>query len=376
MDEMDLARQALDVTPWRPEAYEQARAVLRGAMAEAGPAQEAAPVPVVVPMQGRGFSRARSRRRGTLGTKGKVGIGAGIAAVAAAAAVMLATTSAPQHAAPAASASQAPAAISPLISLAAHITASSGPLPGNASLIIQNVTIGGKQAPVIYNLYTDTGVYYAGATKQGLATAVAHHQASDNSTDISLEVAAARYAATGNLTTARERMALASGGNPLGLGLSPAARQKLWDKGLAQDEAILKEKGAKVKLPANPPTGKALQSAVDNYVWINSTAALFEGGGDPQVRAGVLRLVSTISGVTVANSTTNGQPTLTLTAGPEVNGGTPGKEVLVINAQTGMPISDWSGDLPPAQNGTPTPASMTTYQITRVTLANVTAGKF
>jgi hypothetical protein len=289
---------------------------------------------------------------------------------------MLATTSAPQHAAPAASASQAPAATSPLISLAAHITASSGPLPGDASLIIQNVTIGGKQAPVIYNLYTDTGVYYAGATKQGLATAVAHHQASDNSTDISLEVAAARYAATGNLTTARERMALASGGNPLGLGLSPAARQKMWDKGLAQDEAILKEKGAKVKLPANPPTGKALQSAVDNYVWMNSTAALFEGGGDPQVRAGVLRLVSTISGVTVANSTTNGQPTLTLTAGPKVNGGTPGKEVLVINAQTGMPISDWSGDLPPAQNGTPTPSSMTTYQITRVTLANVTAGKF
>jgi hypothetical protein len=327
-------------------------------------------------MQGRGFSRARSRRRGTLGTKGKAGIGAGIAAVAAGAAVMLATTSAPQHAAPAASASQAPAATSPLMSLAAHITASSGPLPGDASLIIQNVTIGGKQAPVIYNLYTDTGVYYAGATKQGLATAVAHHQASDNSTDISLEVAAARYAATGNLTTARERMALASGGNPLGLGLSPAARQKMWDKGLAQDEAILKEKGAKVKLPANPPTGKALQSAVGNYVWMNSTAALFEGGGDPQVRAGVLRLVSTISGVTVANSTTNGQPTLTLTAGPKVNGGTPGKEVLVINAQTGMPISDWSGDLPPAQNGTPTPSSMTTYQITRVTLANVTAGKF
>ena len=34
MDEMDLARQSLDVTPWRPEAYERARTVLRGAMAE------------------------------------------------------------------------------------------------------------------------------------------------------------------------------------------------------------------------------------------------------------------------------------------------------------------------------------------------------
>ena len=36
VDEMDLAGQALEVTPWRPEAYERARATLRGAMAESG----------------------------------------------------------------------------------------------------------------------------------------------------------------------------------------------------------------------------------------------------------------------------------------------------------------------------------------------------
>ena len=76
VDEMDLASQALDVTPWRPESYERARTVLRGAMAEAGTLQESAPMPEVVPVRGRGFSRAGSRRRGTLGTRGKVGIGA------------------------------------------------------------------------------------------------------------------------------------------------------------------------------------------------------------------------------------------------------------------------------------------------------------
>jgi hypothetical protein len=98
VDEMNLVRQALDVTPWRPEAYERARAVLRGVMAESGPLPEAAPVPAVALVRGRGISRARNRRRGTLGVRGKVGIGAGVAAVAAAAAVVLAATSTPQSA--------------------------------------------------------------------------------------------------------------------------------------------------------------------------------------------------------------------------------------------------------------------------------------
>jgi len=181
-------------------------------------------------------------------------------------------------------------------------------------------------------------------------------------------------AATGSLATARLRMATTEG-NHLGLGLSPAKRKQIWDKGLAQAEEIFKEKGAKIKPPANPPTGKALQSDVDNLVWIDSVGALTEGGGDPQVRAGVLRLLSTISGVNVAKSTTAGQPTLTLTWGPGMSGGA-GKIVLVINAQTGMPISSWSGDEPPGLNGQPTLPSMTTFQVSRVTLAAVEAGRF
>jgi hypothetical protein len=370
---MDLVSQALDVTPWRPEAYERARTVLREAMAESGPLPEAAPVPAAAPARGRGLSRVRNRRRGTLGARGKVGIGAGVAAVAAGLAVALAATSAPQPAAPAASASHAPAVGSNLVSLAARITASSGPLPGNASLIIQTTRLGSKPPLVSYNLYTDSGAYYAGDNKSSLMWEIAHHGNADDGTD-ARQVAAASYAATGDLSAARVRMAIATG-NSLGLGLSPAARQKIYDAGRAQAEEIIKEKGAKITLPANPPTGKALQSQVDNMVWINSVAALTEGGGSPQVRAGVLRLLSTISGVTVADSVTGGQPTLTLTAGPEAFGGA-GKNVVVIDARTGMPISSWSGDLPPGMNGQPTPSSMTTYQVSRVTLAAVEAGKF
>jgi hypothetical protein len=96
---------------------------------------------------------------------------------------------------------------------------------------------------------------------------------------------------------------------------------------------------------------------------MNSVDALTEGGGSPQVREGVLRLLSTISGLTVVKSTTDGQQTLTLTAGPEVFGGA-GKNVVVIDAKTGLPISSWTGDLPPSLHGQPTPSSMTTCKVT------------
>jgi hypothetical protein len=297
-------------------------------------------------------------------------------------ALVVTSTSAPSHHAAATGkppATAAPAVAHPVLAqLAANITASSGQLTGDTSLVIQTRTLGSQPPLVDYFLYTDTGVIYSGYNKSSLVWEIAHHSHDPiNDSYYASVMAAARYAATGDLTTARVKMALAGGGNPLGLGLSPAARQKQWDKGMAQAKENLKEKHAKIKIPANPPTGKALQSAVDNYVWLYSTAALTMGGGDPQVRAGVLRLLSAISGVNVADSTTGGKPTLTLTVGPGAFGGGPGKEVMVIDATTGVPISDWSGDLPPsASTGQPTPSSMTTYQVSPVMLANVAAGKF
>jgi hypothetical protein len=54
---------------------------------------------------------------------------------------------------------------------------------------------------------------------------------------------------------------------------------------------------------------------IDNYVWENCEDALVAGSGNPQVRAGVLRLVSALPGITVTHGTVDGQPALTLTAG-------------------------------------------------------------
>ena len=354
---MNLISELRDVTPLRPEAYERARTVLRGAMAESGPEPELAPMTEL--------ARGRNRRRGSLGTLGKVGIGAGIGAVAAGVAVVLAATSTPPPSAPAGSASRGPAVASPLMSLAAHITADSGPLPGNASLIIRTQVDGNIPPEVSYNLYVDNGAFYGGGDKKSLMQAVARHQNMADGIN-AREVAAARYAVTGNLATARVRMINASP-NWLGLGLSPAAQKKLREKAMAGERAIYKEKHVKGSPP--PFTAKRAREDADNYLWNNSVDALSAGGGNPQVRAGVLRLLSTISAVTVTHSTTDGQPTLILTAGPEVFVGS-GEQILTINARTGMPIKS----VVPADGNVA--GSVDTFRVYRVTMANIRVGRF
>jgi hypothetical protein len=364
VDELDLVSQLKDAEPLRPEAYEQARTMLRTAMAEHG----AERVPELVPVR-----RAPNRRRGTVGTLGKVGIGAGIGAVAAGVAVALVATSTAQPESPARSASpasKAPAVNSKLVSLAADIEARSGNLPGNASLVIQTQVLNGIPPQVTYNLYTDSGGYYGANNKKGLTAAVDHHQNLAGSwLDARQVVAAARYAATGNLATARERMLNATPEQfERLLRDSPSARKKLWEKDMAKARAIFRAKHVK---PPAVPTDKILKTDINYEIWYNSVNALTVGAGNPHVREGVLRLLSTIPEITVASSTTGGQPTLTLTASPAMNPGSGlPAQVVTISARTGMPISSvW---------GTPRQKyySDTTFQVSRVTLARVRAGRF
>lgn len=137
VDEMDVVGRLKDVEPLRPEAFEQARMVLRAAMADPG----AAPAPV--PVRGSDLVRT-SRRRRALITRGRVGLGIGAAAAVAAVAVgvALVATSTPQPAANAdrppaasrsASASASPVVNAQLMSVADVIKSHEGPLPGNAS---------------------------------------------------------------------------------------------------------------------------------------------------------------------------------------------------------------------------------------------------
>jgi hypothetical protein len=263
----------------------------------------------------RGHRALRQRRRRRLAAV------TGTAAVGAVAAV-LAITSVPQPAAPARSAPRAPAATSPLMTLAARISASDSSQPGNASLeIVKNIR-GGRLMQVYYGLYTDSGKLYSGDSKQTLMAAIAQH-ANLATTYDSQVAAAARDAVTGDLATARMQM-----------------------------------------IDATQPVS---QEQFNNVLWTNATYALNWAGGDLKVRAGVLRLLSTISAVKVVNSTTHGQPTLTITAGPGAFGGM-GDEVLIISATTGLPVSSVSNP-GPSQGAD-------YYQVSRVTLADIEAGKF
>jgi hypothetical protein len=107
---------------------------------------------------------------------------------------------------------------------------------------------------------------------------------------------------------------------------------------------------------------------MDNEIWENSLDALQAGAGQPEVRAGVLRLLSTLPEVTVRSADVNGEATLTLTAGapalpPDY------QETLTINGSTGVPIG-FAGGVPGHR-----PDVTATYRVSRVTVAAIAAGR-
>jgi hypothetical protein len=373
---MDLASQALDVTPWRPEEYERSRAALRGAMAESGSVPQAAQIPEVITMRGKRASVMGSRRRRSMDTKGKIGIGAGIGAIAAAAAAILVVTSPPQPATstsqasvPTGTASPVSTANSPLMTLAANIKANDkGPLPGNASLVIQTQAASGPGQPdgVVYALYADSGIMYTGDDKQTLISGMSQPLDPRNSETYRWAVAA-REAASGNLAAARVRM-INTFPNCFGLGQSPAAQKeikaKCWAAGAAERRAKMGDKA-----PTEEPADYEGQSEVDNTLWVACNNALSWAGSDPRIREGVLRLLSTLPEVTVVNSNTKGEPTLTITGGPGLFNDGNYHEVDVIDAKTGMPVSSAG-----VEGGTAVATDYFTFS--RVTLADIKAGKF
>ena len=302
--------------------------------------------------------RARQARRRHRIVQG--GIGAGVFAVAAVGAVGVASAipSAPARPAQASgthpasigasASSSAPAAAGtqqPLVQLAAVIAAEPRP-KGNATLVERATTLAGQATVKVWDVYTDDGRYFFSQTKSGLPAQV---QQDNNQADgqFAREIAAAVYAVTGNLDTAALKMAWAPDTTP------PPA----WLKAQVKDMSA-----------------GGLQ--IDNYVWADCQDALVAGSGNPQVRAGVLRLVSALPGVSVTHGTVDGQPTLTLAAGADELGGNGGagqqtyQEAITINAQTGIPLKFAGG---PAAG----PADTTvTWKVTRVNLADIAAGRF
>jgi hypothetical protein len=338
VDEIELVGRLRDAEPLRAEAFSQARATLRAAMATPAPAPRRHP----------------RRRAWAFWSAAGTGIAAAAAAIA-----LVAAPAAPvaRTRPPAGHPAAAHAANTPLLQLAAYISGSGHPA-GNATLVIRTQTYPNGQSDGGADLYTDSGHYYWAPTKSGLPAQIAAHNDLANG-GFAREVAAAVYAVHGNLSVARNRMAYAM------LGHRGVSRPASWTPSAAQKIAAGK---LGVKLPHVVKAGGPLSAwQIDNLIWVNSVDAFAAGSGNPLVRAGVLRILSTVPEVTVTRTTAHGQPALTLTAkAPAMP--TNYQEKLTINASTGVPIGLVGGA--PGQ----TPGVTVTYQVSRVRVSRT--GKF
>jgi hypothetical protein len=315
---------------------------LRGLVAS----QPFEPDPVAIERRGR-----RYRRRRKVLTR--TGAAAGVAAVAALAvtaatqpwaatpgATRPASAGHPQAAGPAHPAHpRASAPVRPPVALTALATRilAGGKPPGDATLVVRTQAYPNSPTVTVDDLYTDSGKYFFAHTRGGLPAQI---NSDNNQGDgvFAREIAAAVYASRHrDLATARHLMADA----PLP-SRTPAAATA-------------------------GPSGRWPVTADDNYIWENSLDALTAGSGQPQVRAGVLRILATLPEVTVTSTTTGGQPTLTLRAtGAAVAGNL--AETMIIGASSGIPEKLTVGAL-----GQPAGATVT-YQVTRVTLSQLVSG--
>jgi len=280
------------------------------------------------------------------------GIGAGVVAVAAVAAVGVAGAAASRPAGttqasgahPAKTGARASSTGSadtplPLVTLAADVAAEPQPT-GDATLVERET---GAARVTVWDLYADDGRYFFSRTEAGLPAQVKENN-SQGGGWAGREVAAAIYAAKGNLDTAKLKMA--------------------WPY-------------------ATPVPTFSSALIEDGAVWENSEDALIAGSGNPLVRAGVLRLVSALPGIAVTQGAVDGQPTLTVTAGAAVLGyattgraakfapdsGPANQEAITINADTGIPLQIATGTVGHVTVGI-------TYVVTRVSLADIAVGKF
>ena len=353
LDELELVGRLGEVEPLSDEVHSRARAALQGAIG-------LETTPGLTPMR-RG--RRQRRRRGAL-MHGA--LGATIAAAAAVVTVVATTSSNPSPPAPGNAQAVAPLMPAPnlrLVRLADKLTTEAAPLAGNATLVIRRTSYPDGGGMTGADLYTDGGAYYYADAPSGLPAQIAAG-ADEGDGMFGREVAAALAAANGDVTAARTQMAYAP------LGHVPTAAQ-MQDAAAEQRAHAQKLGRGKLTLATPTPRKSAVLPATsfDNYVWMDSVDALSAAGGNLKVRIGVLRILATLPEVTVTNGTTGGRPTLTLTAkAPALPDDY--QEALTVDAASGIPVAFAGG------NSGQTPSVTISYDVSRVTLADVAAGRF
>ena len=250
----------------------------------------------------------------------------------------------------------ASAAKAPLARLADYVLASDPHPAGDATKVIRTTTLTGQAPTLGADLFADNGKYFYADNPAGLPALVKTDQNLANGV-FGRDVTIAQFAANGgDLVTAQKRLA--------GAALDPGTPYSFVAKkppipfpaGLTavQKKEYVAKLGASAKI-----------AVVDfNDTWSNSLDALIAGAGRPDVRAGVVRILSTLPTVTVSDTTTDGKPTLTV-SNTEVLSSETYVETLVIGAKDGIPVRLTGGD-----KGKPIDVTIT-YQVSRVTLSKL-----
>jgi hypothetical protein len=282
--------------------------------------------------------------------------GGGGLAAAAVAAVAVVTSSTGTHAPVANLAASKPTTAGttaegpPLVRLVAYLTTTKAPA-GDATLLLRDQVFTKGSKIDVWDLHADNGDYYFAKTRAAIPAQVRGKHLQQDEAGRKKAVAAAKYAAKGDLNEARKQMALAY------VPANPKVKPTLEAPGVTPPPSAATLQKLKMLKASYHPL-----NTTDNWVWDNSLDALAEGAGSPAVRAGVLRLLGQMPEVKVSKGTLGGRSVLTLTAGAPA---TPtGPETLTVNADNGLPIRY-------------TVSGMTiNYTVTRVTIADVAKGKF
>jgi hypothetical protein len=236
--------------------------------------------------------------------------------------------------------------------------------PGNATLVLRRQVYPNSPEIDGADLYGDNGDYYYSPTAAGLPAAIQQDETvNDGSADSQQrDTGAAQAALTEPIGEALTQMANA--------GFDPNEKQQnvVTPFGDSPASAELRQKQAQMQQQIKQENLRAVMSPHDGMIWDNGMDALLAGAGNPQVRAGVLKLYSAIPQITTSNGTLNGQATLDVTASLLSTNSGLYQEQLVLNADTGVPLEMIGG------NQGQTPSVTVYYTVTRTTLADVENG--
>jgi hypothetical protein len=252
-----------------------------------------------------------------------------------------------------------PAQAAPLMKLAAKIRQAPKPV-GDATLVLRShhFPSGGEKDFTGADLYLDGGAYYYGTTLDELkANAKADPTDQEGYEAAKAERDAAVAANTLSGAGARAKMISATLAPDNSAPKLTAAEKA--DAAKAEATAMAEKLAAARKAGIKPAPPASRQSLDDNRVWLGAMDALIEGAGDPQVRSGVMALMSTMPDVV---KVTQGDGSLTITQTDFPRGYT---EALVVDDKTGV-ITKMIGG-----TAGKTPDVVVDYDIERVTASDV-----